>query len=476
MPDYFSNDRRGRKRDGRGLADAPRGRGRTPGLAVVVCVIVALVHAQPTLPGDHGQEQAEQVTAPWTVTEWDDLMVPGVFAVTPGIWVTEVGGQRHGTLETMVGYNAGAGNRYSRHSCGNIALIDRGEVEFGQPAALACDSNGPFGDLDGACCGPDDGFILDNVFSSAGTVTFSSSEFQIPMGPPFDVTVLPFPGGSQISVDLDIANSHFVASTYDITNGEVDLFTRPHGGAWVSAGSFDSDSPMSDSVHWGMCAAAVGLGAYAAMANAAQASLLRVDLSTGVPVWSYDIGNIADPPNEFQYFGVNSVGVIELANGSSGEAVAVYFGDENGLNICVAGPTDQATPPIYTRCQQFLGPLPGDRHDIDGDGKFVYYIGPDPGRGGTRVILLNCGDLGGECSSMVQTIDGFTPEFTAFAPETIIVDGHAKPVVWEQKIVIAGGGGEVHYYTIDLPFAFYNFETGTLDLWDNVVGGTSRER
>ena len=93
MPDYFSNDRRGRKRDGRGLADAPRGRGRTPGLAVVVCVIVALVHAQPTLPGDHGQEQAEQVTAPWTVTEWDDLMVPGVFAVTPGIWVTEVGGR-----------------------------------------------------------------------------------------------------------------------------------------------------------------------------------------------------------------------------------------------------------------------------------------------------------------------------------------------------------------------------------------------
>ena len=179
------------------------------------------------------------------------------------------------------------------------------------------------------------------------------------MGPPFDVTVLPFPGGSQISVDLDIANSHFVASTYDITNGEVDLFTRPHGGAWVSAGSFDSDSPMSDSVHWGMCAAAVGLGAYAAMANAAQASLLRVDLSTGVPVWSYDIGNIADPPNEFQYFGVNSVGVIELANGSSGEAVAVYFGDRTVSTFASRARPTRRRPRFTPGVSSFSGPCRG---------------------------------------------------------------------------------------------------------------------
>lgn len=460
------------------------GSGKRPsplGWTLVAGAIAALVYIPAVLTGAQDPWQQSLVLGPGptptpepVLDKMDDIPVDGPFAVTVGY---EFVSSTSVDLHLLVGANDGTGNTYRLATGEDIptVLLGTNVVRLFVPGDEPFIPLQTITVLNGSCCAADQGFVDNGIFHTILTTPgLNTQEALISVLSTNTASLVDFPGSSQLSAWLDmLTNADLVASTYNTSTSQVQIFTRSPSGAWTPLENVPMDSPFTNS-HWGQASDPDGDKIFVIGRNNGPVQLTQVDAGTGNQDWTTQVDFQAAPPTGFRYFQIDWSGQVDLPGGGTGDAIAFFSPSDTEVDIGLVAPVGGPSPPNYLQIVTFPGSVT-DRQAFSSDHGIIHLHFPDPDGTGVQTSVINCNGLAGPCTHKTYKDDSRDILWSGFAPDTMVVQGSVGTVIPDRRIIVEGTPSNVvSVWAGDLPQVVHNHESGELQ-WNNVVGG-SEER
>jgi hypothetical protein len=461
--------------------DPTSGRRPSPlGWTLVAGAIAALVYIPAVLTGEQDPWQEGSPLGP-TPTETpvfvfeplDSIPVNGAFAGTVGYGESSPTGV---DLHVVIGANAGTGNTYRLATTEDVPA-GYGVVGSNPVVRLRIPAGSPFSvgptipPLNGACCAADQGIVDGGQFHTTLTTPgFNTQEALILLTGTNATSLVDFPGNPHLSSWLDLmANGDLVASTYNTSAGEVQIFTRPVVGTWTPLADVPMDSPITNS-HWAQASDPDGGKVFIMGRDGGPVLIRQIDAATGNTDWSTQVDFQSTFPSAFRYFQVDWAGLVNLPGGGTGNGLAFLSPSDTELKGGIVAPVGGPSPPTYLQLLTFPGAV-ADRQAFSSDGGMIYVHYPDPDGSGVITSVINCNGLAGPCTHTTMEDDSRDIIWSGFASDSMLGQGGYFRVLFDRMVIVEGTGtNAVDVWAADLPQVIHNHESGELQ-WNNVVGG-----
>jgi len=444
---------------------------------LVFCAIAALVYIPAVLTGEQGALQQVghiQSTDQFPGDPWDVINVNGPFAVTPAWEAHSTNLSGTADLHLLIGANGGTSNAYQIATAEGIDLsLDETGIYHGAVGTNDAFVVGPpIFDLNGSCCAAYEGVVENGQLLTALTFPGSNTEeVAIPVDPPYTATSTNLGTGPRLSAWYENSKNRVVASTYNTSLNQVQVFARTPPGAFMPVTAIGMDSVFANT-HWGQASSPDAGKIFIVGRNGGPVNVTQIDTITGNQDWVHQIDFVPTSPSGFVYQQCCYAQGVDLPGGGSGDGLACVSPSDTEVDICLVAPVGGSSPPQYSQCVSFPGAVT-DRQAFSCDGPIITYHRPDPDLTGVLTSVINCNGLEAPCTSITEEDNSRNIVFSAFPPDTLHVQGASFPLITDQTILLEGTGtNSVNVQTIRLPMSFFNNETGDLSQYPVVVGGS----
>lgn len=377
------------------------------------------------------------------------------------------------TALVLVGSNGGGGNQYDMAEISGIPFTVDSQGNFRTAATgnepLTLGPNLPA--LFGACCAAPFGFVADGFFNTAITTPGNNTqEVSIQTSAPYTVTFNDLGPGVHVSSFYDAVQGRFVASTYNLSTGRVQIYTREMGSStWTPVNSVPCDSPFSN-VHWWQITNTDGSKTFVMCRNGGPVELSRVDLTTGNLDWTVAVGSMPVLPSEFTYFHGDLTGELNLPGGGSGEGMAFLIPAATN-SVGVVADVGTPAPPMITTSTTIPGQV-SDRWSFKARGPIVTGRIRGPDGTGAQTMGFNFGDLSAPPTTLILDDDSNTPIFGGSPPDSVATTNDTLFVLPQRDTYIDATATNLTSTAVDTVTAFSTHENGTATEWSSFVGGT----
>ncbi len=452
----------------------PRERPNPLGWMLVICAIAALVYIPAVLTGEQGAwQQVGQIPSTDEVPTivLDEINIDGPFGVTPAWEVATTNATGSADLHVLIGSNGSGSNRYQIATAGGLPVrVTSNHIHVDVITTNASSVGSHIGDLDGSCCAAYEGGAYESAILTALSFPGSNTEVvEISVDPPYTVVSSDLGAGPQISAWFEFQKNRNIASTFGTSTNAVDVLTQTPPGDWAQLTTVGRDSVFNNT-HWGQASSHDGSKIFITGRHGGPVDVTQIDADTGVHDWEYQIDFVASPPSGFVYQQCCYAQSVDFPGGGTGDALACVSPDDAGVDISLFGPVGGPNPPQFFQEVSFPGAVT-DRQAFSCAGGMIYYHRPDPDGTGVLTSVINCNGLAGPCTSVTHEDNTRNMVFSAFPPDSVIVQGVHYPLITDQTIVIEGTETNiVNVVALDLPISFYNHEAGDLTQYHNVVG------